>query len=73
MTYEQMREETSRLLDTPWGDLKDGYEKEKRIEKLRQNWNMRKAKGVATTTMGVRASAAVGGRVQLDGDIAWMK
>jgi hypothetical protein len=32
MTYEQMREETSRLLDTPWGDLKDGYEKEKRIE-----------------------------------------
>ena len=32
MTYEQMREETSRLLDTPWGDLKDGYEKEKRME-----------------------------------------
>ena len=44
-------------------------EKEKRAEKLRQNWDMRKAKGVAAA----KTSPAVGG-VQLDGDIpAWMK
>ena len=46
-------------------------EKEKRAEKLRQNWNMRKAQGVATTA--AKMSFVAPGSVQLDGDISYLK